>query len=78
MKYKEFKKTLDMYFQDNDEIYPHAWGSCVTFYKIFHGQRGGLVEKEPGGETECITFHDNSDIDFMTARGLACNATQKM
>ena len=62
MKYKDFKKTLDKYFRDNDEIYPHAWGSCFTFYKLYHGQRGGLIEADPNhGERITITFKAESD-----------------
>lgn len=64
MKYRDFKKTLDKYFDDDEEIYPHAWGSCVTFYKIYHGQRGGLIEADPNhGERITITFKDESDED---------------
>ena len=62
MKYGDFKKTLDKYFKDDYEIYPHAWGSCVTFYKLYHGQRGGLIEADPNhGERITITFKDESD-----------------
>lgn len=48
MKYKDFKKTLDKYFNEDDQIYPHAGCNCVVFYKIFHGQKGFLIEKEAG------------------------------
>lgn len=62
MKYKDFKKTLDKYFDDDEEIYPHACGSCVTFYKLYHGQRGGLIEADPNhGERITITFKDEAD-----------------
>ena len=62
MKYRDFKKTLDKYFDDNEEIYPHAGGRCVTFYKLYHGQRGGLIEADPNhSEWITIVFKDESD-----------------
>lgn len=62
MKYSEFKKTLDKYFDDDEEIYPHAWGSCVTFYKLYHGQQGGLIEADPNhGERITIMFKTEPD-----------------
>lgn len=62
MKYKDFKEILNKYFDDDEEIYPHAWGSCVTFYKLFHGHLGGLIEADPNhGERITITFKDESD-----------------
>lgn len=62
MKYREFKKTLDKYFDDDEEIYPHAGMSCVTFYKLYHGQRGGLIEADPNhGERITITFKAEPD-----------------
>lgn len=60
MKYKEFKEELDKYFDDDEEIFPHACGSCVMFCKIFHGQTGGLVETEFDGDRVPISFIDNS------------------
>lgn len=45
MKYAEFKKALDEYFLPDDEIFPHASGSVVTFYHIYHGQSCVTVEK---------------------------------
>lgn len=68
MKYRDFKAELDKYFDDDEEIYPHAWGSCVTFYKIYHGQTGGLVEVEPGGDRERIAFKAESDLKGLAAR----------
>lgn len=69
MKYRDFKKTLDKYFDDEEEIYPHAWGSCVTFYKLYHGQRGGLIEADPNhGERITITFKDESDLKALAAQ----------
>ena len=62
MKYREFKAELDRYFDDEEEIYPHAWGSCVTFYKLYHGQRGGLIEADPNhGERVSIIFKKDSE-----------------
>ena len=61
MKYKEFKKELDKYFNDNDEIYPHAGCNCVTFYKIFHGQWGGLIESDPNEDRIPIEFKSRDD-----------------
>lgn len=67
MKYRDFKATLDKYFDDEEEIYPHAWGphawgSCVTFYKLYHGQRGGLIEADPNhGERITITFKEEQE-----------------
>lgn len=66
MKYRDFKKTLDKYFDDDEEIYPHAWGSCVTFYKLYHGQRGGLIETD--SDMESIDFIPKDDPKRLTAR----------
>ena len=69
MKYRDFKETLDKYFDDDEEIYPHAWGSCVTFYKLYHGQRGGLIEADPNhGERITITFKDESDLKALATQ----------
>lgn len=65
MKYKDFKKTLDKYFKDDEEIYPHAWGSCVTFYKLYHGQSGGLIEADIShGEMISMVFKEEQDKCF--------------
>ena len=45
MKYKDFKKALDAYFKDDDEIYPHAGMGCVLFTDIYHGQEFFKVDK---------------------------------
>lgn len=65
MKYRDFKAELDKYFGDDEEIYPHAWGphawgSCVTFYRSYHGQKGGLIESSSGCEMVSMTFKDES------------------
>lgn len=43
MKYKDFKKLLDEHFNDEDEIFPHAGFSCVSFYHVYHGQNIGMI-----------------------------------
>lgn len=68
MKYRDFKAELDKYFGDDEEIYPHAWGSCVTFYKFYHGQKGGLIESSSGCELVSITFKVESDLKGLAAR----------
>lgn len=68
MKYRDFKAELDRYFDDDEEIYPHAWGGCVSFYKIYHGQNGGLIEIAPGGDRVSITFKVESDLKGLAAR----------
>lgn len=56
------RETKTRYFDDDEEIYPHAWGSCVTFYKLYHGQRGGLIEADPNhGERITITFKEENN-----------------
>jgi hypothetical protein len=57
MKYKKLKAELDKHFNDDDEIYPHEGSGCVVFYKIYHGQPGGLIEEEPGGALDCVVFY---------------------
>lgn len=66
MKYGNFKKTLDKYFDDDEEIYPHAWGSCVSFYKLYHGQPAGLIETD--SDMESIDFIPKDDPKRLTAR----------
>ena len=45
MKYKDFKKALDAYFKDDDEIYPHASRELVLFTDIYGGQPKFRVDK---------------------------------
>jgi len=55
MKYADFKKALDEYFLPDDEIFPHASGSVVTFYHIYHGQSCVTVEKAENGIISGLT-----------------------
>lgn len=62
MKYAEFKKALDEYFLPDDEIFPHASGSVVTFYHIYHGQSCVTVEKAEFGK-RFGKYHPGYDPD---------------
>lgn len=67
MKYRDFKAELDKYFKDDDEIFPHAGFSCVSFYKIFHGQTFGIIV-DNNGETTSIEFCQKSDLKGLAKR----------
>lgn len=51
MKYKEFKKVLNEHFNDDDEIFPHAGFSHVSFYHEYHGQDIGIIIDDDGMTT---------------------------
>ena len=53
-----FQKALDECFLPDDEIFPHASGSAVTFHHIYHEQTCVTVEKAENGIISGLTVID--------------------